>query len=66
MVARQRYAVFNGANGALFPDAPDFDSAMGVWSFAATSSGLLVGGDFTFAGSAREPQQGLAFYPGTP
>lgn len=66
MVARQRYAVFNGANGALFPDAPDFDSAMGVWSLAATSSGLLVGGDFTFAGSAREPQQGLAFFPGTP
>lgn len=65
-VEQQRYYVFNGVNGYLYPDAPDFNTPMGVWSFAATSGGLLVGGDFSFAGTARSVQQGLAFFPGTP
>lgn len=65
-VEQARYYVFNGANGSLYPDAPDFNTPMGVWAFAATSGGLVVGGDFTFAGTARDVQQGLAFFPGTP
>ena len=65
-VVQQRYYVFDSANGTLQPDAPTFDTPMGVWSFAATSAGLLVGGDFTFAGERSNVQQGLAFFPGTP
>jgi hypothetical protein len=65
-VAQQRYFVFDSATGTLQPDAPDFDTPMGVWSFAATPAGLLVGGDFTFAGSRSNVAQGLAFFPGTP
>jgi hypothetical protein len=65
-VEQQRYYVFNAVNGYLYPDHPDFDTPMGVWSFAATAGGLVVGGDFTFAGTARNVTQGLAFFPGTP
>ena len=65
-VDQQRYFVFSAANGSLYPDKPDFNTPMGVWSFGATSGGLIVGGDFTFAGTARDVQQGLAFFPGTP
>ena len=65
-VSQQRYFVFDAATGTLQPDAPQFDTAMGVWAFAATDAGLLVGGDFTFAGNRNNVQQGLAFFPGTP
>jgi hypothetical protein len=65
-VDQQRFYIFNGVNGYLYPDAPDFDTPMGVWSFAAVPSGLLVGGDFTFAGTARDVSQGLAHFAGTP
>ena len=65
-VDQQRYFIFSAANGSLYPDKPDFNTPMGVWSFGATSGGLIVGGDFTFAGTARDVQQGLAFFPGTP
>ncbi|HEY7723629.1 MAG TPA: hypothetical protein VIB11_17475 [Pedococcus sp.] len=65
-VDQARYYVFNGVDGRLYPDAPDFNTPMGVWAFAATGGGLVVGGDFTFAGTARDVQQGLAFFPGTP
>jgi hypothetical protein len=64
-VPQQRYFVFD-TSGWLFKDAPTFDSPMGVWSFGATSGGLLVGGDFTIAGTKNNVQQGLAFFPGTP
>ena len=65
-VAQQRYFVFDGGTGTLLPDAPEFDSPMGIWSFAAMPSGLLAGGDFTFAGARGNVQQGLAFFPGVP
>jgi hypothetical protein len=64
-VTQQRFYVFD-QTGGLYPDAPEFDTPMGIWSFGATSGGLLVGGDFTFAGDRRNVQQGLAFFPGTP
>lgn len=65
-VEQQRYYVFNASNGYLYPDRPEFDTPMGVWSFAATDAGLLVGGDFTSAGTARNVAQGVAFFPGRP
>lgn len=65
-VSQQRYFVFDGATGTLLPDHPEFDTAMGVWSFAAVRQGLLVGGDFTFAGASDRTHQGLALFPGTP
>jgi hypothetical protein len=65
-VDRQRFVAFSAADGSVLPDAPDFDTPMGVWSFATIPQGLLVGGDFTFAGSADQTHQGLALFHGTP
>ncbi len=65
-VSQQRYYVFDAASGTLLPDRPEFNTAMGVWSFAAVGQGLLVGGDFTFAGASDRTHQGLALFPGTP
>ena len=65
-VVRQRFAVFDAGNGTLLPDAPPFDSAMGIWSFAAVPQGLLIGGDFTWVGTAGRVQQGLVLVTGTP
>ena len=64
-VSQQRFFVFDLA-GTLLPFVREFDSPMGVWSFATTSQGLLVGGDFTFAGARSNVQQGLAFFAGAP
>ena len=61
-----RYAVFDQVNGNLLPDRVQFDSPMGVWSFAAVPGGLLVGGDFTFVNATTNVHQGLALLPGTP
>ena len=61
-----RYAVFDQVNGNLLPDRVQFDSPMGVWSFAAVPGGLLVGGDFTFVNVTTNVHQGLALLPGTP
>jgi hypothetical protein len=63
-VARSRYAVFDLATGVLLPDNPQFGSAMGVWSIAATPQGLIVGGDFDWVGSGNTVRQGLALFPG--
>jgi hypothetical protein len=63
-VARSRYAVFDLATGVLLPDNPQFGSAMGVWSIAATPQGLIVGGDFDWVGSGKTVRQGLALFPG--
>ncbi len=65
-VSQQRYYIFDAASGALLPDHPEFNSPMGVWAFAAVPQGLLVGGDFTYAGAADRTHQGLALFPGTP
>jgi hypothetical protein len=65
-VDRQRFVVFSAEDGHVLPDAPDFDTPMGIWSFAAMPQGLLVGGDFTFAGSSDQTHQGLAYFHGTP
>ena len=65
-VVQSRYAVFDAATGTLLPDHPQFDSPMGVWAYAAIPQGLLVGGDFTFAGQRSQVHQGLALFPGTP
>jgi hypothetical protein len=65
-VPQSRYAVFDAATGALQPDSPQFDSPMGVWSFAAIPQGLLVGGDFSWAVNHQNVRQGLALFPGTP
>ena len=64
-VVQQRYFVFSAASGAVQPDRTQFDSAMGVWSLAAVPQGLLVGGDFTYAGSIDHTHQGLVLFPGT-
>ena len=62
-----RFMQFNADDGTLNTYAPQFDTAMGVWSFAELPGrGLLVGGDFTFAGDAVTVARGLAFFPGTP
>ena len=65
-VARSRFAVFDAASGALLTYAPTFDQPMGVWSFAASPYGLLVGGDFTIAGNRSTVAQGFALLRGTP
>ncbi|GAA1247747.1 hypothetical protein [Oryzihumus leptocrescens] len=64
--SRQRFAAFDAATGALLPDAPTFNSPMGVWSLAAVPQGLLVGGDFTWVTSSDWVQQGLVLFTGTP
>jgi hypothetical protein len=58
--------VFDATSGALRPDSPQFDSPMGVWSFAVIPQGLLVGGDFSWAVDHKTVRQGLALFPGTP
>ncbi len=66
-VAQQRFFVFRSTDGALDHLAPQFDSPMGIWSFAVVpGKGLLVGGDFTFAGDSQTVARGLALFPGTP
>lgn len=65
-VLRTRYAVFDASNGTLLPDNPSFDSPMGVFSLTALPQGMLVGGDFTYAGASKNIHQGLALFPGTP
>jgi hypothetical protein len=65
-VVQSRYAVFDATSGALRPDSPQFDSPMGVWSFAVIPQGLLVGGDFSWAVDHKTVRQGLALFPGTP
>ncbi len=66
VTTQQRFWVYNSGDGYLLPYAPEFDSPMGVWSFAASPEGLLVGGDFTFAGARNVVQQGFALFRGTP
>lgn len=66
VTTQQRFWVFNSSDGYLLPYAPEFNSPMGVWSYAASPEGLLVGGDFTFAGSRDVVQQGFALFRGTP
>ena len=61
-----RYAIFDQVNGNLLPDRVQFDSPMGVWSFAAVPGGLLVGGDFTWVNSTTNVHQGLMLFRGTP
>jgi beta-propeller uncharacterized protein DUF5122 len=65
-VTQSRYAVFDSITGALRPDKPQFDSPMGVWSFATVPQGLLVGGDFAWAVSRNNVRQGLVLFAGTP
>lgn len=65
-IAQQRFFAFRAGDGALTDYAPQFDSPMGVWSFAATPQGLLVGGDFTVAGDRNTVAQGLTLFRGTP
>ncbi|MFC7486355.1 hypothetical protein ACOCJ7_14005 [Knoellia sp. CPCC 206453] len=65
-VEASRFIVFDATTGALLDYAPTFDQPMGVWSFAASPYGLLVGGDFTLAGDRRTIAQGFALIRGTP
>ena len=65
-VERSRFIVFDATSGALLDYAPTFDQPMGVWSFAASPYGLLVGGDFTIAGDRSTVAQGFALFRGTP
>ncbi|WP_374968279.1 hypothetical protein [Terrabacter sp. BE26] len=65
-IAQQRFFAFRASDGALTAYAPQFDSPMGVWSFAAVPQGLLVGGDFTVAGDRNTVARGLALFRGTP
>lgn len=65
-VSQQRFFAFRGMDGALTDYAPQFDTPMGVWSFAAVPQGLLVGGDFTIAGDRNTVTQGLTLFRGTP
>ncbi len=66
VTTQQRFWVFSSSDGYLLPYAPEFDSPMGVWSFASSPQGLLVGGDFSFAGARDVVQQGFALFRGTP
>lgn len=66
VTTQQRFWVYGSTDGYLLPYAPEFDSPMGVWSFAASPEGLLVGGDFSFAGARDVVQQGFALFRGTP
>ena len=65
-VERSRFIVFDATSGVLLDYAPTFDQPMGVWSFAASPYGLLVGGDFTIAGDRSTVAQGFALFRGTP
>ncbi len=66
-VTQQRFFVFSADDATLYPFAPEFDTAMGIWAFAELPGrGLLVGGDFTFAGTRDTVARGVAFFPGTP
>ena len=65
-ISQQRFFAFRAGDGALTAYAPQFDSPMGVWSFAAVPQGLLVGGDFTIAGNRNTVAQGLTLFRGTP
>jgi hypothetical protein len=66
-VSQQRFFAFRSSDGMLDPFAPQFDTAMGIWSFAVVPGrGLLVGGDFTFAGDSQTVARGVALFPGTP
>lgn len=65
-VEASRFMVFDAATGALLDYAPTFDQPMGVWSFASSPYGLLVGGDFTFAGDQTAIAQSFALIRGTP
>ncbi len=66
-VTQQRFFAFRSSDGVLDPFRPDFDTAMGIWSFAVVPGrGLLVGGDFAFAGDSQTVAHGVAFFPGTP
>lgn len=65
-VSQQRFFEFDATTGALLPGRTEFDTPMGVWSFAASPSGLFVGGDFTWTGNVDQVHQGLVLFPGTP
>jgi len=66
-VSQQRFFVFRASDGVLDYYAPEFTTAMGIWSFAVVpGKGLLVGGDFDAAGTTQIVARGLAFFPGTP
>jgi hypothetical protein len=65
-VSQQRFFEFDATTGALLPGRTEFDTAMGVWSFAAGPNGLLVGGDFTWSGNVDQVHKGLLLLPGTP
>lgn len=66
-VDQQRFFVFSADDATLYSFAPEFDTAMGIWAFAELPGrGLLVGGDFTFAGTRDTVARGVAFFPGTP
>ena len=65
-VSQQRAFVFGAGDGGLLDWHPEFDTPMGVWSYAAVPQGLLVGGDFFIAGDRDTQQQGLALFRGTP
>ncbi len=66
-VSQQRFFAFRVSDGVLDPFAPQFDTAMGIWSFAVVpGKGLLVGGDFTFAGDSQTVARGVALFPGNP
>jgi hypothetical protein len=66
-VSQQRFFAFRASDGVLGFYRPEFTSAMGVWSFAVVpGKGLLVGGDFTAAGTTQTVARGLALFPGTP
>jgi hypothetical protein len=63
---RYHLAVFASQNGTLEPTVLKFGSAMGIWSYAVIPQGLLVGGDFAWAGNASTVRQGIALFTGTP
>ncbi|MEO3936542.1 hypothetical protein V3N99_07250 [Dermatophilaceae bacterium Soc4.6] len=65
-LTQQRIFAFAAADASVLGWAPEFDSPMGVWAYAAVPGGLLVGGDFTIGGDRSVVQQGLALFRGTP
>jgi hypothetical protein len=47
---RNKLAAVNAGSGAVLAFAPDFNSALGVWTLHASAHNLHVGGDFTRVG----------------
>jgi hypothetical protein len=54
-LSRKKLAAVNEADGAILAYDPVIDSALGLWSTAASGNGVYVGGDFTHIDFKDQP-----------